>query len=106
MPNARPPRDSASLRIVPNTENNSLLIYASPSEFAIVEAALKRLDVIPIQVLIEASVAEVTLSDSLRWGLQWSSECGDGRATPTAQRVAAAAPARRAQRPARRRWRK
>jgi general secretion pathway protein D len=70
---------SAALKIVPNAENNSLLIYASPSEFAIVEAALKRLDVIPIQVLIEASVAEVTLTDSLRWGLQWSAEGGNGQ---------------------------
>jgi general secretion pathway protein D len=69
---------SSTLKIVPNAENNSLLIFASPSEFALVESALKRLDIIPIQVLIEASVAEVTLGDNLRWGLQWSSERGDG----------------------------
>jgi general secretion pathway protein D len=64
---------SGGLKIVPNSENNSLLILATPAEFTVIEATLKRVDVLPIQVLIEASVAEVMLSDDLRWGLQWSS---------------------------------
>jgi general secretion pathway protein D len=70
--------DSGALKIVPNEENNSLLILASPSEFTVIEAALKRLDVMPIQVLIEASIAEVTLTDEIRYGLQWSYQGGDG----------------------------
>lgn len=70
--------DSATLKIVPNVENNSLLILASPSEFAMIEAALKRLDVLPIQVLIEASIAEVTLTDQLKYGLQWAYQTGKG----------------------------
>lgn len=69
---------AGTLKIVPNAENKSLLILASPSEFAVIEAALKRLDVLPIQVLIEASVAEVTLTDELRYGLQWAYQGGDG----------------------------
>lgn len=81
-----------SLHIVPNTETNALLVWATPSEFALVEGAVKRLDVQPIQVLIEASLAEVTLSDELRFGLQWSyasdqgpvvlSEAGSGAISP------------------------
>lgn len=70
--------DAGALKIVPNEENNSLLILASPSEFGIIEAALKRLDVLPIQVLIEASIAEVTLTDDIRYGLQYSWLAGDG----------------------------
>jgi general secretion pathway protein D len=70
--------DSAALKIVPNEENNSLLILASPSEFTVIEAALKRLDVLPIQVLIEASIAEVTLTDDIKYGLQFSYQGGDG----------------------------
>jgi general secretion pathway protein D len=70
--------DAGALRIVPSAENNSLLILASPSEFAVIEAALKRLDVLPIQVLIEASIAEVTLNNDLRFGIQWAYEGGDG----------------------------
>ncbi len=69
---------SGSLKIVPNSENNSLLILASPSEFSVVESALKRLDTVPIQVLIEASIAEVTLTDQMQYGLQWSYQTGSG----------------------------
>jgi len=64
--------ESDGLRIVPSAENNSLLILASPSEFAVIDAALKKLDVLPIEVLIEASIAEVTLTKDLRYGLQWN----------------------------------
>jgi general secretion pathway protein D len=70
--------DAGALKIVPNEENNSLLILASPSEFSVIEAALKRLDVLPIQVLIEASIAEVTLTDDIRYGLQYSYASGNG----------------------------
>lgn len=70
--------ENATLKIVPNADNNSLLIFASPSEFAVIDAALKRLDVLPIQVLIEASIAEVTLTDQLQYGLQWSYQTSHG----------------------------
>lgn len=66
------------LKIVPNVENNALLIYATPSEFTVIESALKRLDVQPIQVLIEASLAEVSLTNDLRFGIQWSYQSKEG----------------------------
>lgn len=66
------------LKIVPNVENNALLVYATPAEFSLIEGALKRLDAPPIQVLIEASLAEVSLTDDLRFGLQWAFQGGDG----------------------------
>ena len=69
---------SGGLKIVPNVENNALLINATPSEFASIEGALKRLDVTPIQVLIEASLAEVTLTDDIKFGVQWSYDGGEG----------------------------
>jgi len=59
------------IRIVPSEENNSLLIMATPSEFGVVETALKQLDVPPRQVLIEVTLAEIGLTDELRFGLQW-----------------------------------
>ena len=67
-----------TLKIVPNEETNALLIYATPSEFSVVDSALQRLDQPVRQVLIEASLAEVTLTDDLRYGVQWSYEGGDG----------------------------
>jgi general secretion pathway protein D len=36
-----------------------------------VEAAIKKLDIVPLQVLIEVTVAEVTLNDSLKYGVEW-----------------------------------
>jgi len=70
----------AGVRIVPSPENNSLLILATPSEFSPIKSALERLDVVPLQVLIEASIAEVTLNDNLQFGLQWSYVGNDAQA--------------------------
>ncbi len=42
-----------------------------------IEAALDRLDIIPLQVLVEATIAEVTLNDTLEYGLQWFFGSGD-----------------------------
>jgi general secretion pathway protein D len=73
--------DQGSLQIVPNEDNNSLLILASPSEYAVIESAVKRLDVVPIQILIEASIAEVTLTDETKYGLQWAYNGKNGPVT-------------------------
>jgi general secretion pathway protein D len=50
---------------------NALIIYATQQKFKIVETLLKRLDTMPIQVLIEATIAEITLKDDLKYGLEW-----------------------------------
>lgn len=59
------------VRVVADEVNNSVLVYGTALEFAKIESALRRLDVPPTQVLIEASIVEVTLSDDLQYGLQW-----------------------------------
>jgi general secretion pathway protein D len=63
---------AGDLRIVANNDSNSLLVLATPAEFSVIEAALLRLDAPSRQVLIEASLAEVTLTDQLRYGVQWA----------------------------------
>jgi general secretion pathway protein D len=68
----------SSIRIVPDLENNSLLIYATPLEYKMVLETLKSIDTVPIQVLIEASIAEVTLTDDLRFGINWSYNSSQG----------------------------
>jgi general secretion pathway protein D len=60
-----------NVRVVADAYNNALLIHASKRDYQRIEDALRRLDVAPAQVLIEASIVEVTLSDVLRYGLQW-----------------------------------
>src|SRR5262249_29871117 len=59
------------IRIIANRRNNALLIYATPSEYAIIEGMLRKIDIIPLQVLIEATIAEVTLNDTLNYGTQF-----------------------------------
>ena len=68
-------------RIVADSANNSLVVLATPEEEKTIEQALRRLDVVPLQVLVDATIAEVTLNDELRYGLQWFFSKGDASAT-------------------------
>jgi general secretion pathway protein D len=60
-----------SIRVVADDRNNAVLIYGNRADYNRIEAALKRLDMAPTQVLIEASIVEVTLKDGLNYGVQW-----------------------------------
>lgn len=59
------------VKIVANKSNNALLIRATPQIYEQIEATLQRLDTAPLQVLIEATIAEVLLNDRLRYGVQY-----------------------------------
>ncbi len=48
-----------------------MLIVATPSEYSIIEQALKKLDVASRQVMIEVTIAEVKLTDTLSFGVDW-----------------------------------
>lgn len=54
-----------------DTSTNSLVVRARPDSFALIESTIRRLDVLPTQVLIEATIAEVGLNDALRYGVRW-----------------------------------
>lgn len=60
------------VRIIADEVNNALLIYGPRSEYAKIESTLRRLDIRSAQVLIEATLIEVTLKDELAYGLQWA----------------------------------
>jgi general secretion pathway protein D len=63
---------TTGLRVIADEINNAVLVYGTSAEYEKIEATLKRLDVPPTQVLIEASIIEVTLNDDLKYGLQWA----------------------------------
>lgn len=63
--------DANSMRIIPNPDNNALLIYATGEEEDTVEAMLRKIDIMPLQVRIDAVIAEVTLNDNLSYGTQF-----------------------------------
>ncbi len=64
-------RLSNEIKVVADEANNSLLILATPSDYEKVRNALERLDIVPLQVLIEATIIEVDLVDDFQFGLQW-----------------------------------
>ena len=73
------PTDLANLihaTISSNDTNNSIVVFGTPRDYAIIEDALRKLDVLPQQVLIEAAITEVTLNDDLRYGVQWNFDTG------------------------------
>lgn len=63
--------EGARVRIIADEVNNALLIMARQDQYKQVEAALRQLDIAPLQVLIEATIAEVRLEDQLRQGMEW-----------------------------------
>jgi general secretion pathway protein D len=58
------------VRITPDAVNNSLLIYADQANYRIIEATLLQVDTPQIQVAIDATIAEVTLTNDLSYGVQ------------------------------------
>ncbi len=59
------------IRISAIEENNQLMIQATPFEWDQIESAIKRLDVVPLQVQIEARILEVSMTGDLSLGVQW-----------------------------------
>lgn len=51
---------------------NALVIKALPRDYQIVEKVLLRLDIMPRQVLIEAMIAEISLTDKTELGIEWN----------------------------------
>jgi general secretion pathway protein D len=60
-----------SVKIIADSLNNTLLVMATRTEYATIEAAIRKLDILPRQVLVEATIAEVRLTDNLAYGVQW-----------------------------------
>jgi general secretion pathway protein D len=64
-------------RILADEANNSLVILASAEEYQLLEQVITLLDVTPNQVMLEATIAEVTLSDDLQFGVTWFLQEGE-----------------------------
>ena len=65
-----------TVKIIPDLQNNSILVYGTPEETGDVIAMLHKIDIIPLQVRIDATVAEVTLNDNLKYGTQFFFKSG------------------------------
>ena len=63
---------SESTRIFPDETSNTIIILATTEDYSIIAETIKKIDLVPRQVMIEAIVAEITLTDDLEFGLAWS----------------------------------
>ncbi len=85
----------SDVRVIADKDNNALLILATPNDFEIIESALNKLDVIQKQVLVEVTVCEITLDDTLKYGIDWYINGGD-RVGPNSSGTAGSLQPRRA----------
>ena len=60
------------INIVVDEANNALVVRARYRDFRNILETIKKLDIYPKQVLIEVMLAEITLDDSLQYGLEWA----------------------------------
>ena len=63
--------DLPNVKIIADSANNSLIIVATAQEYKVIQSVLKQIDVLPLQVMIDATIVEVTLNDQLKYGIQW-----------------------------------
>ncbi len=62
---------SGEVKIIADETNNSLIFKARPKDYAIIRDVLKKLDIVPRQVLIEVLIAEVSLTNDVKYGVEW-----------------------------------
>lgn len=58
--------------ILADGPHNRLVLRTTPRAYAMLEALLARLDSAPLQVLIQATIAEITLTKSTEFGFQYA----------------------------------
>lgn len=63
-------------RIFPDEIANTIIIYATPKDYELISRTITKIDIVPRQVMIEALVAEVTLTDKLKFGIEWFLKSG------------------------------
>jgi general secretion pathway protein D len=83
LPVAGSTGDTGKMRIVADDANNSLLIVCSPADYERIFDVLQEIDSQPNQVMLEATIAEVTLNDELNFGMRWFFGEKDNRGTFT-----------------------
>ena len=60
------------VRIVADEITNSLVVLATARDYDMIKAVLRQIDVVPRQVLIETIIAEIGLTNDLKWGVEWT----------------------------------
>ncbi len=59
------------IKFMVDEDRNALVILATPQEYEQIKDVLEKLDTLPKQVLVQVTIAEVTLTDNLQYGIEW-----------------------------------
>lgn len=60
-----------NVRIAADPSDNSIVIYSNLDDYRVIERSLRELDRPQLQVAIDATIAEVTLTNALQYGVQY-----------------------------------
>lgn len=71
-----------SVRIVADESTNSLLIRSTARDYRQLLTTINQLDVVPLQVMVNAVIAQITLNDDTRFGVDWSRIAANANANP------------------------
>jgi general secretion pathway protein D len=66
-------------RFIADETTNSVIVTTTPRQWVDIEPTVKQLDKMPRQVLIEVLVAEITLTDDTKLGMDWALKTGSFR---------------------------
>ena len=64
------------MRFIADEVTNAVIVTTFPRSWTEIENTIKQLDRMPRQVLIEVLVAEITLTDDMRLGIDWAVRAG------------------------------
>jgi general secretion pathway protein D len=70
------PLAEGQVRFIADEVTNAIIVTTTPRQWSDIEATVKQLDRMPRQVLIEVLVAEITLNDDTRLGIDWAIRSG------------------------------
>jgi general secretion pathway protein D len=66
-----------NITLVVDERANAIIFYTSGSEYQALLPLIHKLDVLPKQVMLDITIAEVTLSDEFKFGVEWALKQGD-----------------------------
>ena len=66
-----------SVKIVADEATNSLLIRSTARDYRQLLTTINQLDAVPLQVMINAVIAQITLSEATKFGVDWSRIAAD-----------------------------
>jgi general secretion pathway protein D len=63
--------DVGAVTIIADDKRNALIVKATTADYAKIDQVIRKLDTWPLQVLVEATIVDVELTDELSLGVEW-----------------------------------